>query len=145
MKKERDRLQESDLFYRFIPAVHMWRLLGLLELVENMRQKGDTRFTVFLSALDVGGLKSTHFAKLMSKILTRVPEFLDLDRAILLYLARAQFVAYKTVVLEQYRVKGVLIFRIQAQVVLVNADNVNMTNFVLCQVIPTIQRIKKVI
>ncbi|GBN45019.1 hypothetical protein AVEN_56215-1 [Araneus ventricosus] len=57
---------------RFIPATHLWRLLSLVGLTENMRQQGGTTFADLLNALLVDELQATHFALFMSKVLTEI-------------------------------------------------------------------------
>ena len=54
---------------KFLPAVNLWRLFTLVELTENMRQKGDTTFADLLNALRVGELTTEHFNVLMSKLI----------------------------------------------------------------------------
>ncbi|GBL89808.1 hypothetical protein AVEN_179589-1 [Araneus ventricosus] len=74
-------------------------------LTENMRQQGGTTFANLLNALRIGELKASHFAVLMSKVLTEASDDFDLDRAIRIYPTRAQFDADNTAVLERYRAK----------------------------------------
>lgn len=119
---------------RFLPAIHLWRLLNLVELTQNMRQQEDTTFADLLNALRVGELKASHFAVLAEKLLTEASGDFDLDKAIRIYPTRKQVQAHNTAVLEQYRAKGVRIFKIRAKDVLVNAtrndESVNMNNIV---------------
>ncbi|GFQ72618.1 ATP-dependent DNA helicase [Trichonephila clavata] len=119
---------------RFDSSTHLWRLIVLLELTENIRQQGDTTFTDLLNALGVCGLKAPHFALLELRMLTEASGDFDLDRAICMYPTRAQVDAHKTAVLDRYRVTKVRVFKFLSQDVLINAtrnaDNVITDNIV---------------
>ncbi|KAG5870893.1 hypothetical protein JTB14_013924 [Gonioctena quinquepunctata] len=52
------------------PATHSWRLFSLVELLENMRQQGDTTSADILNALRVGNIKSERLEVLLGKIST---------------------------------------------------------------------------
>ncbi|GBN06962.1 hypothetical protein AVEN_37265-1 [Araneus ventricosus] len=43
------------------PTVHLWRLFTLCELVENMRQQGDTPFIDVLNALRIGEMRTLRY------------------------------------------------------------------------------------
>ena len=130
-------IREAQAFHqpiRFIPATHLWRLFSLVELTENMRQQSDTTFADLLNALRVGELKASHFALLMSKLLTETTDDSEFNKEIHIYPTRAQVDVHNAIILEQYRAQGVQIFRIRAQDVIVNTtrntENVNMDNIV---------------
>lgn len=119
---------------RFLPAIHIWRHLTLVELTKNMRQQGDTRFADLLNALRVGELNGQHFELLMSRLITEATGDFDLDKAIRIYPLRAQVEAHNNAVLEKYRQQGKQIYKIKAQDQIINATrnvaNVDIENIV---------------
>ncbi|KAG5666270.1 hypothetical protein PVAND_017605 [Polypedilum vanderplanki] len=123
---------------RFLPATHLWRLFGLVELTENMRQQGDTTFVDLLNALRVGELTAQHFQILMSKIMTeedQVGEF-ALHKAIRIYPKKAMVAAHNEAVLEYYRHLRVQMYTIKADDTLVNPTR-NATNVDINTIVST--------
>lgn len=43
---------------KIVPATHLWRIFGIVELKENMRQ-GDPTFSNLLNALRIGELEAS--------------------------------------------------------------------------------------
>lgn len=63
------------------PATHLWRLFHLVELKQNMRQRGDSTFIDVLNALTVGELTSKHLEILLSKVSTDTTNEFSIERA----------------------------------------------------------------
>jgi ATP-dependent exoDNAse (exonuclease V) alpha subunit len=109
------------------PAPHLWRLFSLVELTENMRQQGDTRFADLLNALRVGKLNAQHLELLKTKMLKEATGEFAINKAIRVYPTRKLVAAFNQSVLDHYRAKGERMFRIRAQDQIIDArDNANI-------------------
>ncbi|GFT88064.1 ATP-dependent DNA helicase PIF1 [Nephila pilipes] len=111
-------------------SLHLWRLFGLVELTQNMRQQGDTSFVDLLNALRVGKMEAKHFDILISKKLNVADLEGDfaLPKAIRIYPTNKMVDELNHLVVTHYRNQGAQIFKIKAQDELLDRDPRNNTN-----------------
>ncbi len=121
-------------------ATHLWRLFSLVELKENMRQKGDTTFIDILNSLRNGELNASQYNILLQKVMQSEAdedgEF-ALGKAIRIYPTNVLVDQHNARVLEYFRTKkNVQLFQIKAQDSIVDATR-KMTNVELETIIPS--------
>ncbi|GFU61522.1 ATP-dependent DNA helicase PIF1 [Nephila pilipes] len=111
-------------------SLHLWRLFGLNELTQNMRQQGDTSFVDLLNALRVGKMEAKHFDILISKKLNvaDLEGYFALLKAIRIYPTNKMVDELNHLVVTHYRNQGAQIFKIKAQDELLDRDPRNNTN-----------------
>lgn len=100
---------------KMVPATHLWRLFSLIELKENMRQKGCDKFVNILNALRVGEMSAEHFADLMQKVSSNNSGEFSIEKALRIYPTNQQVNEHNAAVLEHFRKKKTQTFKILAQ------------------------------
>lgn len=103
------------------PATHLWRLFKLVELKQNMRQRGDTTFIDVLNALRVGELTSQHLTILLKKVSTDANNAFSIEKALRIYPTNDQVTKHNDKVLQYFEKKGTNIYTITAQDQLIDA------------------------
>ncbi|GBL75426.1 hypothetical protein AVEN_194612-1 [Araneus ventricosus] len=117
------------------PAVHLWRFFTLRELVENMRQQGDTTFIDIMNALRIGEMRTEHFAILIEKINKESTGEFAIDKALRIYPTLQQVNDHSRAVLDFFKAKGTQMYKIKEQDKLVDATR-NLENTNLKDIIP---------
>ncbi|KAJ8719782.1 hypothetical protein PYW08_011957 [Mythimna loreyi] len=117
--------QVFDQPARMVPATHLWRLFSLIELKENMRQKGCDKFVNILNALRVGELTTEHFSDLMQKVSSNSSGEFSIEKALRIYPTNQQVNKHNSAVLEHFRKKNTQMFKIIAQDRLIDGSKKN--------------------
>lgn len=117
--------QVFDQPARMVPATHLWRLFSLIELKENMRQKGCDKFVNILNALRVGELTTEHFSDLMQKVSSNSSGEFSIEKALRIYPTNQQVNKHNSAVLEHFRKKNTQMFKIIAQDQLIDGSKKN--------------------